>query len=58
MVAVKQVQRTCPVCRRPVPVVNHGVERGREVGYLGRHWRPGIRRDAKCSGSFGPWVGR
>lgn len=55
---VSKFTRTCPVCHRAVPVVNHGVENGREVGYLGRHWRPGIRRDAKCRGSFGPWESR
>lgn len=47
---------TCPVCGRSVPIVNYSVERYGEAGYLGRHWRPGIRRDAKCSGSFGSWV--
>jgi hypothetical protein len=40
------------------PVVNYGREHGYEVGYLGRHWRPGIARDAKCRGSFGGWVGK
>lgn len=52
---VDQVTRTCPVCHREVPVVNHAVERGREVGYLARHWRPGLPRTSKCRGSFGSW---
>lgn len=50
------VTKTCPVCKREVDVVNYDVLRGSEVGYLGRHWRPGIPRTSKCSGSFGPWV--
>lgn len=50
--------RACSECGLQVRVVNYGVERGREVGYLGRHWRPGIRRDAKCRGSFGSWEGK
>ena len=49
---------TCPVCGRKIQIVNY--ERGQfaELGYLGRHWRPGIRRDAKCRGSFGHWTER
>lgn len=50
--------RQCPVCDQRVPVINYGVERGREVGYLARHSRPGIARTSKCRGSFGGWVGR
>lgn len=50
------VTKTCPVCKRKVAVVNHGFMGGSEVGYLGRHWRPGIPRTSKCSGSFGGWV--
>ena len=50
--------KACPVCGRDVPVVNYGIEHGREVGYLGRHWRPGIARSAKCRGSFGTWIGK
>lgn len=49
-------ERECPVCGRLVPVVNYAREQGREVGYLGRHWRPGIAPDRKCRGSFGGWV--
>lgn len=52
----ESVEGTCPVCGRRIPVVNYGRESFGEVGYLGRHWRPGIRRDAKCRGSFGYWV--
>jgi hypothetical protein len=48
---------TCPVCGQVAPIVNYGtVPSGSEVGYLGRHRRPGVRASAKCSGSFGPWV--
>lgn len=50
------VTRVCVICAQPVRVVNYAVEHGREVGYLGRHWRPGIARTSKCSGSFGRWV--
>lgn len=50
--------RECPVCNQAVGVVNFTVEQGREVGYLGRHWRPGIARTSKCRGSFGGWVKR
>lgn len=51
---------TCPVCGQSVVIVNYGVERGGgrtwEVGYLGRHSRPGIPATSKCRGSFGNWV--
>lgn len=50
--------RTCPICGRDVPVVNYGTERDYEVGYLGRHWRPGLPATSKCRGSFGSWVGK
>lgn len=50
------VKRRCPVCLQEVAVVNYAVERDYEVGYLGRHWRPGIARTSKCRGSFGGWV--
>jgi hypothetical protein len=55
MMTTTTVHKECPVCGRSVPVVNHGIERGQEVGYLGRHWRPGIARERKCRGSFGGW---
>lgn len=50
---------TCPVCDALVPIVNYTrTACGFEVGYLGRHRRRGVRRDASCSGSFGSWVGK
>jgi hypothetical protein len=49
---------TCPVCRQRIAIVNYTVERGREMGYLGRHTRPGIPFTSKCRGSFGRWVER
>jgi len=55
---VIQIERACLVCGRMAPVVNYGHENGREVGYLGRHWRPGIARTSKCRGSWGGWVGK
>lgn len=47
---------TCPICGCKVQIVNYERWSFGELGYLGRHWRPGIRRDAKCRGSFGYWT--
>lgn len=46
---------TCPVCHQSIVIVNYCIERGRELGYLGRHGRPGLRDGYKCRGSFGYW---
>jgi hypothetical protein len=59
---------TCPVCGQSVAIVNYDrvailsdplLPGGHyEVGYLGRHGRPGVRAGAKCRGSFGSWMER
>lgn len=47
---------TCPQCGERAVIVNHSTLRGIEVGYLGRHHRPGTRAGSKCRGSFGRWL--
>lgn len=57
----ESMKKTCRVCGLEVVVVNYAIETRRngevvEIGYLGRHWRPGIARTSNCRGSFGGWV--
>jgi len=49
---------TCPACGQRIPIVNYTVERGHELGYLGRHSRPCVTATSKCRGSFGYWAER
>lgn len=54
------VTGTCPMCGQVVPVVNFRAASWPlpDGGYLGRHWRPGLRQGYKCRGSFGVWLER
>ena len=55
------VAAECVACGVSVPIVNFRRDEfgpGIHGGYLGRHHRKGTRPGTKCSGSFGPWVGK
>lgn len=48
------------VCGRTFTIVNYqpATQKLPELGYVGRHQRPGTRAGTKCRGSFGGWIER